>query len=100
LTTTNTKTKECTKSRDQFRLIYDVKGRFVLHRISDDEKKFKLCRIKRQELTGKKIPGILKKGNDNIKILCAIPGVVKGAIESVKNLATTIQNIIFFKCFN
>jgi len=30
-----------------FRLLYDVKGRFVLHRITEDNAKFKLCRVKR-----------------------------------------------------
>jgi len=30
---------------EHFRLLYDVKGRFVLHRIGEEETKFKLCRI-------------------------------------------------------
>ncbi|CAN0507416.1 unnamed protein product, partial [Scytosiphon promiscuus] len=33
------------KSGDLFRLLYNTKGRFVLHRISDEESKFKLCRV-------------------------------------------------------
>lgn len=49
---------ELPKANMQFRLIYDTKGRYVLHRVSDEEKKFKLCKVKRQELTGKKIPVI------------------------------------------
>lgn len=52
-------TVEIPKANMQFRLIYDTKGRYVLHRISDEEKKFKLCKVKRQELTGKKIPYIV-----------------------------------------
>src|SRR3546814_19461337 len=36
--------------------MYDTKGRFVLHRISDEEKAFKLCRVNRAELTKKAIP--------------------------------------------
>lgn len=35
------------KTNEQFRLLYDVKGRFVLHRITDGEAKYKLCRVKR-----------------------------------------------------
>jgi len=49
---------EIDKSEDQFRLIYDTKGRFVLHRISNEEKTYKLCRVKRQETTLKKVPYI------------------------------------------
>lgn len=33
------------KTDEKFRLLYDVKGRFVVHRISADESKFKLCRV-------------------------------------------------------
>lgn len=33
------------KTDEQFRLLYDVKGRFAVHRISNDEAKFKLCRV-------------------------------------------------------
>jgi len=50
---------ELPKSNDQFRLIYDTKGRYVLHRISDEEKKFKLAKVKRAELTKKRIPYIV-----------------------------------------
>jgi small subunit ribosomal protein S4e len=34
------------KTAENFRLLYDTKGRFVLHRISVDEAHYKLCRIK------------------------------------------------------
>lgn len=43
-------------SGDQFRLLYDPKGRFVLHRVSDQEKKFKLCRVNDVYVTSKKVP--------------------------------------------
>jgi len=33
------------KTDEKFRLLYDVKGRFVVHRIGAEEAKFKLCRI-------------------------------------------------------
>lgn len=35
------------KTEEYFRLLYDVKGRFVLHRVTKDNAKFKLCRVKR-----------------------------------------------------
>jgi small subunit ribosomal protein S4e len=34
------------KTDENFRLLYDHKGRFVLHRIGAEEAKFKLCRVK------------------------------------------------------
>lgn len=58
---------ELTKSGDQFRLIYDTKGRFVLHRLDDDEKKFKLCRVKHQELTNKKVPYVVTHDGRTIR---------------------------------
>jgi len=33
------------KTDEQFRLLYDVKGRFVLHRITKEESKYKLARV-------------------------------------------------------
>lgn len=35
------------KTSEQFRLLYDAKGRFVLHRITPEEAAYKLCRILR-----------------------------------------------------
>jgi small subunit ribosomal protein S4e len=35
------------KTNEKFRLLYDVKGRFVLHTIPQDEISYKLCRVQR-----------------------------------------------------
>jgi len=35
------------KTNEQFRLLYDTKGRFVLHRIRDEEAAYKLCRVQK-----------------------------------------------------
>jgi ribosomal protein S4E len=72
---------ELPKSGDAFRLMYDVKGRFVLHRINNEEKKYKLAKVTRQEFTKKAIPYVatsdgrtirypdpLIKVNDTVKI--------------------------------
>jgi len=69
------------RSGDQFRLLYDTKGRFVLHRISDEEKGFKLCRVMEMATGRKKIPYLIThdgrtcrypdpviKVNDTVKI--------------------------------
>mmetsp|Transcript_10499 Transcript_10499/g.19263 ORF Transcript_10499/g.19263 Transcript_10499/m.19263 type:complete len:260 (-) Transcript_10499:134-913(-) len=37
------------KTNEQFRLVYDTKGRFVVHRIAKEEAAFKLCRVKAVE---------------------------------------------------
>ena len=58
---------EIAKAGDQFRLLFDSKGRFVLHRISDEEKAYKLCRVKRQELTLKKIPYVVTHDGRTIR---------------------------------
>jgi len=47
---------ELAKSDDTFRLLFDTKGRYVLHRINKDEKKYKLCKIKNTYLGANKIP--------------------------------------------
>ncbi len=45
------------KTSDQFRLLYNTKGRFVLHRlVNDDEANYKLCRVNRVQISQKKIP--------------------------------------------
>ncbi|KEG01998.1 30S ribosomal protein S4e [Plasmodium vinckei vinckei] len=48
-----------TKSNEYFRLLYDVKGRFVPHRITNEESKYKLCKVKKI---------ILRKGKLSIAI--------------------------------
>jgi len=35
------------KTDERFRMLYDVKGRFVLHRIAKEECQYKLCRVQR-----------------------------------------------------
>lgn len=47
---------ELEKSDDCFRLLFDTKGRFVLHRIDKAERKYKLCKIKSTYLGKNKIP--------------------------------------------
>lgn len=78
---------EIPKAGDTFRLIYDTKGRYVLHRINDEEKKFKLCRVKRQEISKKKIPLIVTHDGRTIRYpdpLIKVDDVVKVDIETGK----------------
>jgi len=41
------------KTNEQFRLLYDIKGRYILHRIQPEEAQFKLLRVQKYS-TGKK----------------------------------------------
>nr|ABR23501.1 ribosomal protein S4 [Ornithodoros parkeri] len=69
------------KTGEFFRLLYDVKGRFVLHRITPEEAKYKLCRVKRVQVGPKGVPFLvthdartirypdpLIKVNDTVKV--------------------------------
>jgi small subunit ribosomal protein S4e len=46
------------RTDEHFRLLYDVKGRFVLHRVLPQEAAFKLCRVKKVGLLPRGIPYI------------------------------------------
>ncbi|KAJ1951821.1 40S ribosomal protein S4 [Linderina pennispora] len=69
------------KTGENFRLIYDIKGRFTVHRITDEEAKFKLGKVRRCQLGQGAVPFIvthdgrtvrfpdpLIKVNDTVKI--------------------------------
>ncbi|QSL64608.1 hypothetical protein MERGE_001909 [Pneumocystis wakefieldiae] len=44
------------KTGENFRLVYDTKGRFTIHRITSTEAKYKLCKVKKIQLGSKAIP--------------------------------------------
>lgn len=58
---------ELPKSGEQFRLVFDTKGRFKLHAISEEEKKYKLCKVVKMQLTLKKIPYIVTHDGRTIR---------------------------------
>jgi small subunit ribosomal protein S4e len=47
------------KTGENFRILYDVKGRFILKKIKAEEAKFKLCKVKSRALGPNKIPYIV-----------------------------------------
>eukprot|EP00835_Amoeboradix_gromovi_P006229 NODE_695_length_5088_cov_0.763480.p2 type:complete len:261 gc:universal NODE_695_length_5088_cov_0.763480:523-1305(+) len=55
------------KTNEHFRLIYDVKGRFAVHRISDDEAKYKLLKVTNKMLTSGKIPALVTHDGRTIR---------------------------------
>jgi len=46
------------ETKEDFRLLYNVKGRFQLHRIKPEEAKFKLCKVKKTQVGPKGVPFI------------------------------------------
>merc|ERR1712190_401727 len=44
------------KTKENFRLLYDTKSRFVLHKIAKEEATYKLCRVKKIQRGPKGIP--------------------------------------------
>merc|ERR1712002_226879 len=44
------------KTNEHFRLIYDTKGRFAVHRISAEEAAYKLCRAKKVQIAKNNVP--------------------------------------------
>ncbi|KAF1809897.1 40S ribosomal protein S4-A [Eremomyces bilateralis CBS 781.70] len=44
------------KTDEHFRLVYDTKGRFTVHRITEEEAEYKLCKVKRVQLGKGGIP--------------------------------------------
>ncbi|KAG9338218.1 hypothetical protein JZ751_026971 [Albula glossodonta] len=47
------------KTGEHFRLIYDVKGRFTVHRITAEEAKYKLCKVKKIIIGTKGVPHLV-----------------------------------------
>lgn len=46
------------KTGENFRLVFDTKGRFAIHRITGEEAKYKLCKVKSNKVGPKGIPYI------------------------------------------
>lgn len=55
------------KTGEFFRLIYDVKGRFTIHRITAEEAKYKLCKIKKVSVGTKNVPFIVTHDGRTIR---------------------------------
>jgi len=75
------------KSNEFFRLLYDVRGRFAVHRVGAEEAKYKLCRVKQLEMGKKKVPYIVTHDGRTIRYpdpLVAVNDTVKVDIETNK----------------
>jgi len=55
------------KTGENFRLIYDIKGRYAVHRITAEEAKYKLCKVKRISTGAKGVPHIVTHDGRTIR---------------------------------
>lgn len=55
------------KNRESYRLLYDMKGRFILHKIDDKEAKYKLCKVIRHSTGPNSIPYIVTHDGRTIR---------------------------------
>jgi len=55
------------KSGEHFRLLYDVKGRFAIHRITPEEAKYKLLKVKKLALGPKGVPYVVTHDGRTIR---------------------------------
>lgn len=80
---------ELEKSNDRFRLLFDTKGRYVLHRLEKEEATYKLCRVSKVYTGANKIPLLVThdgrtirypdpkiKVNDTVKVNIATGKIV------------------------
>jgi len=75
------------KSNEYFRIIYDVKGRFLIHRITPEEGKYKLLKVKRVALGLRGVPHIVTHDGRTLRYpdpLIRVNDTVKFDLENNK----------------
>ena len=75
------------KTGENFRMLYDIRGRFAIHRVGAEEAKYKLCRVKALEMGAKKVPYIVTHDGRTIRYpdpLVQVNDTVKFNIETGK----------------
>ncbi|KAI8904797.1 ribosomal family S4e-domain-containing protein [Gorgonomyces haynaldii] len=75
------------KTGQHFRLIYDVKGRFTIHAITEEEAKYKLCKVKQVKLGAKGVPYAVTHDGRTIRYpdpLVKVNDTIKLDLESGK----------------
>jgi small subunit ribosomal protein S4e len=90
------------KSGEHFRLLYDIKGRFAIHRITAEEATYKLCKVKKIQLGAKGVPFLVThdgrtirypdpaiKVNDSVKFDLVENKIVDFVKFETGNLVTT-----------
>jgi len=86
------------KTNENFRLVYDTKGRFQVHRINADEASYKLCRVKSINLGKNSIPFLVT--NDGRTIRYPNPECKVGDTVEIDIATGKIQNWVKFDSGN
>lgn len=81
------------KTGENFRILFDVKGRFQPHRIDAKEAAFKLCKIKRKVLGKNKIPYIVT--HDGRTIRFPHPDIKKN--DTIKVSSSSVSSLLPIK---
>lgn len=81
------------KTDEYFRLLYDVRGRFAVHRVSNEEAKFKLARVKKLEMGAGGIPYVVTHDGRTIRY----PDPLIKAFDTIKLDLETGKIIDFVK---
>merc|ERR1711956_130885 len=81
------------RTGENFRLIYDVKGRFAVHRISAEEAKYKLCKVRKVGVGPKGVPFVVTHDGRTIRY----PDPLVKVNDSVKIDIATGKMTEFFK---
>jgi small subunit ribosomal protein S4e len=75
------------RTEENFRLIYDTKGRFTIHRITTEEAKYKLLKVKKTQVGAKGIPFIVTHDGRTIRYpdpLIKVNDMIKFDLETNK----------------
>jgi len=75
------------KTNENFRLIFDTKGRYIIHRITNEEASYKLCRVKSLQLGKCNIPFLVTHDGRTIRYPnpdCKVGDTVEVDINSGK----------------
>jgi len=86
------------KTGENFRILYDIKGKFVMRSIKSDEAKFKLCKVKRKEMGPNRIPYVVTHDGRTIRFPhpdIAVHDTLKVDVETGK-----ILDVIKFETSN
>merc|ERR1712203_648143 len=86
------------KTGENFRIIYDVKGRFTVHRITASEAASKLCRVRAVSTGPKGVPYL--HTSDGRTIRYPDPNAKVATFSTVDNHTASVQDIIPFEVGN
>ncbi len=81
------------KTGENFRLVYDTKGRFTIHRITAEEAAYKLCKVKQVKVGDKGIPFLVTHDGRTIRY----PDPLVKVNDTIKLEMTTGKILDFIK---